>query len=668
MFRSDRHQKQGATSRVPLAASASSSSLSSSSFSSSASSSMRQQASSSQSDIAATDYPVPSHLSTPSKKNWQPLSISPAPRSSSLRQMGQTLSRPEPTPPIPVSTSKGFNFRNAFGGRRKQQSEDISPAVSPISLSLNSKRGKGKERSSSDALLENTDTRSLRPLGAKQFTSQITTAFSAKGTGLTPPPTPSAVASPPIPPPKLMGLQVGNGHSHSRGAATVPNSSTANLAHHDGLGQEWGEFGERRVLERKDLEKAEVKEIWRKSDSNMSFNTIRPELVSVANRSSRPVSMADSLQSIHTIVPINKRLSALWTDVDFVMAEEDQNSAATVSGSSSAQGSAKTQKRRSSLSFSSPFPRAKSPTVAHDEPQATARSASDSGRLSPRTSLVTETPALIRAAVSGYISPVNRNTAAQSAGNNIKGRLVAWSATPNNGSPLPMHQERRIPEAPPQRPRQPRLTPYGQTPAPTVRQGAISISNGFGPAAGLAKRAVEKMGRAWGGMHHASNGGGYSSSSSASTHSSQQSTEDFRGPTPPVPISKKHRRTQGQGGGSSGTWSINSSTTSSESDAFVPSSGPVMGKCMRGPSRSGGGAVFGRDLKSCVAETALQATPLVDVRGVDDPSLHRRVTSASKARKEADNKELEARRVPALVVRCAQHILTWGVQEEGLFR
>lgn len=31
-------------------------------------------------------------------------------------------------------------------------------------------------------------------------------------------------------------------------------------------------------------------------------------------------------------------------------------------------------------------------------------------------------------------------------------------------------------------------------------------------------------------------------------------------------------------------------------------------------------------------------------------------------------KALEERKLPALVVRCAQHLLIWGVQEEGLFR
>lgn len=76
--------------------------------------------------------------------------------------------------------------------------------------------------------------------------------------------------------------------------------------------------------------------------------------------------------------------------------------------------------------------------------------------------------------------------------------------------------------------------------------------------------------------------------------------------------------------------------------------------------------MFGRELRRCVAETALQATSFPGAP--DNRSQHHRTASGSKARIEADNMKLEARRIPALVVRCAQHILAWGVQEEGLFR
>ena len=33
-----------------------------------------------------------------------------------------------------------------------------------------------------------------------------------------------------------------------------------------------------------------------------------------------------------------------------------------------------------------------------------------------------------------------------------------------------------------------------------------------------------------------------------------------------------------------------------------------------------------------------------------------------------DLRALEERRLPALALRCAQHLVKWGTQEEGLFR
>ena len=40
----------------------------------------------------------------------------------------------------------------------------------------------------------------------------------------------------------------------------------------------------------------------------------------------------------------------------------------------------------------------------------------------------------------------------------------------------------------------------------------------------------------------------------------------------------------------------------------------------------------------------------------------------SNTQQDGSVKPLEERMLPALAVRCAQHILKWGVQEEGLFR
>ncbi|KZP17966.1 RhoGAP-domain-containing protein [Athelia psychrophila] len=667
MFRSTDRQKRSPGPQVP-SASRSQHSLPSTSFSPSSSGHTLQHAThpshSSQSHFVSPDSSAPFHLSTPSstgKRHWPPPSGTSAPAStSSVGQMGQSLTRPEPPVPqaahlaLALGGSKGFKFRNAFGGRRKQSEEATLPTTPISSSSLNSRRGNGMERASSDTLDEGVGAR--RP-AARQLTSQISTVFSARKATPTPPPSPSPYPTPAPPPRPIMAQPSGN-YAPSR-----PSGDHRGIDLAERPSQEAG--NQRRVWERAEQEKADVKELWRKSDSNMSFNTIRPELASVANRTSRPVSMADSLHSTHTIIPVNKRLSALITDVDFAMAEEDHGAAGTGTGPSPP-GSFKSKKRRSSsLSFSSQFPRALVPAAyeepAYGEPQAVGRSQSESPRLSP-TPIITDSLVLNRAAASGYISPISSNSAVQSAGNNIQGRLAAWSAT---APMMPVQPGRRIPAAP-ARDMRPPPNPYRQAPPPAPRQAALSISNSTGLAAGLAKRAVERMGRAWGGIHHGSNSAaaGSISSSSASTHSSQLSTEDFRAPSTPVSINKKkHRRTPG--GASSGNLSINSTSTS-ESDSSSLAAGSFVGRCIREPLRDGG-MVFGRELKRCVAETALQAAPSPSA-APDNRPQHHRTASGSKTHKGDDVTELESRRLPALVVRCTQHILTWGVQEEGLFR
>ena len=69
--------------------------------------------------------------------------------------------------------------------------------------------------------------------------------------------------------------------------------------------------------------------------------------------------------------------------------------------------------------------------------------------------------------------------------------------------------------------------------------------------------------------------------------------------------------------------------------------------------RNSGGVVFGRNLEVVVRETAID----VGVSGDE-----------SSEDWEAKYRELETRMLPALVARCAQHLLIWGVQERGLFR
>lgn len=698
MFREDQRRpskaSQGPTDFPSLM---SSSTSLSSSFSSSASSSMLQHAASSQSDIVMSDHSAPS---TPPKKQQISTSVSPAPRSSSLGVMGQSHGHPQPPAQapslvtsalsLPTSASKGFKLKRAFGGRRKQSEDPYSATSSPIDTGSN----KGRDGENTDGIValsaQNQGSANRRGMGARQLTLQLASAFTGKQAPASPTTrSPLSAGSPPPPlPPKPVGMTAGKKYvppaetSVDRRGSVMPSSpSIAAALHYMQDGESSATSGAPSAQSREKAAshdtKPEMKETWRKSDSDMSFNTIRPGAGTVGNRNSRPVSMAESVQSTHTIVPTNKRLSALLTDADFAMAEEDdgenrQNlpptsfSSVSLSRKSSPSGSVKTKNRRSaSLHLPSSFALNKtpSPTIggfAQEDGKNLSRSSADSPRLSP-SQVARETPTLTRAAANGYIAPTYNSAAIQSTGNNIKGRLTAWTATNSNSSPL----------------KQDRSLPSEQT-RQQARQPAVSITSGFGPAAGLAKRAVEKMGRAWGGMSSSAISIHSTSTSTSSSSLGNQSVEELGGrpsfsrsspahsTTGSLQIGKgkKQRRTPN---GPSGNWSLSSS--SSVSDCDVPD-GPTLGHCLRGPTRLSnagtpiGGAVFGRDLRSCVAETAI-------IREPADPSgrpQHLQMASASMNQLSAAQLELENRRVPALIVRSAQHILSWGVQEEGLFR
>ncbi|KAJ7855827.1 hypothetical protein B0H13DRAFT_2079346, partial [Mycena leptocephala] len=91
---------------------------------------------------------------------------------------------------------------------------------------------------------------------------------------------------------------------------------------------------------------------------------------------------------------------------------------------------------------------------------------------------------------------------------------------------------------------------------------------------------------------------------------------------------------------------------------------PGLGKRLRGPLKVAmtpgakvGNVVFGVRLEVVVSETAVTAGGRCarDVGRQESAGLPL-------------PKQLECRMLPALVVRCAQHILIWGVQEEGIFR
>ena len=164
----------------------------------------------------------------------------------------------------------------------------------------------------------------------------------------------------------------------------------------------------------------------------------------------------------------------------------------------------------------------------------------------------------------------------------------------------------------------------------------------FAPA--VAKRAYEKVNHMWSGGH------------SNTSQTSVGKGEDREGSNKPW-----HNRTPN---GPSGYWSGDEragrpgssgrppNDGGYTSDALVNGmgNGPHLGPMLRPPFRRAtlghGGFVFGLPLADCVRDTK----PLV-VLGDDRADVG-----------------IEGRFIPALVLRCVQHLERWGVQEEGIFR
>jgi hypothetical protein len=227
-----------------------------------------------------------------------------------------------------------------------------------------------------------------------------------------------------------------------------------------------------------------------------------------------------------------------------------------------------------------------------------------------------------------------------------------------------LHSERNLPDIPAPHRRIPVASPGTPSP-PSFRQTAISIT-GLAPAAGLARRAVEKMGRVWGkapsSSYPAPPGWTHNSRSPLSRASSGIDE-------PPM---KTHRHAPHA---SSGSWSISSASSSSDHEGLLASTVPILGKRLRGPVRLSprgagvaGGLVFGRDMKTCVRDTAIDSVrAALRAKEFDSSATHDADITPSSA-PSLPSAALECRQLPALVVRCAQHILTWGVQELGLFR
>lgn len=707
---------------------------------------------SSRSDIAPS-LPDRSQASLhPSIKNRLfPLHIIGPPRSSSLASMGQSLStRPPaityaptslpaapptpvhspatPSPPSSISLSVGSRIKRAWGARRKK-SEDISATFAHLGGDASVK---GKDRAPvesyyatpPESISEQANLRpgtpSSRPSPAPRCGTLAVTippaldmpfgstigqspkSLKFSGSPPVPPPVPPKSASPlpaPTVPVSQQALAEAPTPSDELKRKVLPSEDTpsGNQEQVEQSNQDNQVISRQKSNE--DQEK--LKEIWRKSDATVtSYVTVRPGALA-GNRSPRPVSLAESSHSGHTVVPVNKRLSALITDAEFTMFEEGDNTDAeqevvvpiSVSGRPSPTGSMKGRNRRSvSLSLSPGFatkfkadPSSKSPL-------------NSPGRLTnndpkpgfPSLTSTHDSATLTRAAAAGYISPLNTSdlgSAAAGSGTNIRTRLAAWTAP---ATPVtPVGDERRIP--PPLLPSHPPVShqrrlgarPGGSLAPPSFRQTAVSMTGSLAPAAGFAKRAVEKVGKAWGGFNSSSSThSGYSSSSSVETHASSsrakrsdhshsshsrsnaRSNEHGEHSAFGLPQSMgggwKKRRGHHGFSGSSSISSVSSSNTS-EHDHFVPT-GPTLGKCIRGPnqtpsgSRIVGGLVFRRDLQSCVRETA-----------TDRVLLHLQSREGG-AQSDVKIKPLEERSLPALAMRCAQHISKWGIQEEGLFR
>ena len=98
-------------------------------------------------------------------------------------------------------------------------------------------------------------------------------------------------------------------------------------------------------------------------------------------------------------------------------------------------------------------------------------------------------------------------------------------------------------------------------------------------------------------------------------------------------------------------------------EQLAPGVGPNLGMQLRAPLRPtgvAGGLVFRRDLTTSCRETAIGCS--------ESPNTWHHNTTGTVLNETEFIESLERRMVPAIVVRCVQHLFLWGVHEEGLFR
>ncbi|KIY44487.1 RhoGAP-domain-containing protein [Fistulina hepatica ATCC 64428] len=568
-----------------------------------------------------------------------------------------------------AAISTGGKLKRAFAGRRKK-SEDVTKALGYSDPRIGELQAREEVFSDSDA-----STSSRRGInrtsskGPRQFMAQVLNKRTASK--------PKVVIEKDLPPPppkdEMARLQFQTlPDSSSKRYSVFPVSPAISSAVNyirmgddvDVILREVDEASDSRRV------KTETKDVWRKSDATIGQGTIRPS-ATVGSRPSRPASMAESLQSNHTVVPSNKRLSSLKTDAELSMAEEDDAEHVVEPSSAPSVTTPRPLKRLSVTLNAQP-----SPGYVPTESRKQIAKSSDGLPPTPLSPTQRHSSTLSHAAASGII--VFSNAEEQAAGTSLRGRLAALTVTTNTPEVRKKDKGRSS-----SRQRLPRIAivspgrlPESGTPASrsrdpllTHRPAAMSI-NGLGPAAGLAKRAVERVGRALGSM-----GGSNSGSHSIAS------------PTAPSSFAFTERRSSSSHGGirlrrtpntNSGSWSLHSSANGSTSDCASPSPtpSPSLGTRIRGhlPNPGGdgpsGGYVFGKPLAFVVINTAVSSAALSMPRSsTDSGRFPIGLGSLRKMSiKRGDLRALDTRRLPALVVRCVQHILTWGIQEEGLFR
>ena len=432
----------------------------------------------------------------------------------------------------------------------------------------------------------------------------------------------------------------------------------------------------------------EMKENWRKSDSTNSHTTVRAVGSGGSTRSSRPVSVAESFQSTFTVVQgSSKRLSARLT-IDG-MPEEDGESFVSVDDNPSSNlsmtppSSDKVKKRRSlSLNLGStinskislPPPPASASATEHKSsfsrvvPSLPTMQNTDPAQASSLTGLSLAPPPY-----SSVENSVGHQQPRASGVNNLRGKFAAW-ANSNLSSDNLSRQDPTlsIMSSQQRRPSLPHFSGDGDVsipstptpPPPTpLRQTSNSMSgNGLGPV----KRAVEKMGWRWGMSLSPSSSGSSSghTSSSSSVNAPSSRTSDYglvrTNSNRSTPSVHSHIVRSSQSYGSGGGKRTPEGSSGSYSFHSTSSLGPSLGKMLRGGLRNKNGVVtcgmvFGKVLKIVTRETGINVGKEMESESVD-------------AEREGLILELEKRLLPAIVVRCAQHLLIWGLQEEGLFR